>query len=121
MFHNQKSFNADRNRFAKNLFNKSTSGVPDFDSDTCEDYFTRTYSDEFRDTSYEPLPGMNRPPPPIHPFRTGSPGWKEYWSVLKKRPNGSSPGPNGIPYIVYKKIAICAKILYIIICRIITT
>ena len=38
--------------------------------------------------------------------------------MLKKRSNGSAPGPNGIPYLVYKRIFFCARVIHTILSRI---
>ena len=45
---------------------------------------------------------------PEIPTNTKEPSWKEVSDVVKKARSASSPGPNGIPYKVYKK---CPKIL----------
>ena len=41
--------------------------------------------------------------------------------MLKRRSNGPAPGPNGITYIVYKKIPFCARTIYNIICKCFTS
>ena len=121
LYRNQKAFNTDHNRFAKKLFSESKSSTPTFSSDTCEDFFRNTYSDEFRDTRYTPPNNMSRPNPPTHTFKTGPPSWQEFSEMLKRRSNGSAPGPNGLPNIVYKKIPFCARTIYNIICKCFTS
>ena len=119
MFTNQKAFNTDHHRFAKTVFSETAAGSPTFDSTTCETFFKTTYSDEFRDITYQPLNGMPRPPPPHTRFKTGPPSWSEFSKMLKKRSNGSAPGPNGIPYLVYKKIPFCARGNHTVLSRVI--
>ncbi len=121
LFKNQTAFNKNPHRFSKKLFSDTISGKPDFSADTCEDFFRDTYSDEFRDTTYQPLPDMPRPPLPKYYLKKGPPSWHEFSTMLRKRSNGSSPGPNGIPYAVYKNIIACARYLLSILCLAITT
>jgi len=67
---------------------------------------------------YAPPPGLNKPQIPKTDFNSLIPSKKNFLEILKKRPNKSSPGPNGVPYLVYKKLPCCTDILYTLICRI---
>ena len=42
-------------------------------------------------------------PKVVKEFDDRPPTWKEFTAVLRKTRNKSPPGPNGIPYKVYKK------------------
>ncbi|CAC5377986.1 unnamed protein product [Mytilus coruscus] len=73
-----------------------------------EKHLSETHSDE---RQWEHLGNCNRienVPEPEIPMNTKEPSWKEVSDVVKKARSASSPGPNGIPYKVYKK---CPKIL----------
>lgn len=36
--------------------------------------------------------------------------WKEMKEMVKNATSGSAPGPNGVPYIVYKKCPTCVQL-----------
>ena len=40
------------------------------------------------------------------------PTWKEFNALLRKSRNKSAPGPNGVPYLVYKKCPGVARLLF---------
>ena len=48
------------------------------------------------------------PTPPSMNFDLEEPNWIEIQAVMKKARFGSAPGPNGVPYIVYKR---CPQLL----------
>ena len=56
LLNSQKSFNENPHLFAKRTFSKQSSGSPQFDEKTCEILFKKTYNDEYRDTTYTPIP-----------------------------------------------------------------
>ena len=117
-YQSQKAFNDNPHRYAKKIFSSQTKGEPTFDKETCENHFRKTYTDTNRTKIYNPPPGLSKPTAPKINFDTLIPSKKRFMEILKKRPNKSAPGPNGIPYLVYKKIPCCADILYTITCRI---
>ena len=117
----QSAFNANPHRFANRTFrnNKNAKSAPKFNAETCEAHFKKTYSDPSRGHTYTDIPKFHRPKPPAFPFNTKKLTWSEFWKVLKKTSNGSSPGPNGIPYVVYKTMPCCAKYLFMMLGNII--
>ena len=54
--------------------------------------------------TYEHTVNLKRPAYPFCPFKTNPPTKEEISVSLKGKRNGSAPGPNGIPYLVYKKV-----------------
>ena len=62
----------------------------------------------------KPLGECNRlinPEPPTVECDTSLPAQREMWAIIKKSRAGSAPGPNGIPYKLYKY---CPKIVTIL-------
>ena len=52
-------------------------------------------------------------PKVVKEFDDRPPIWKEFTAVLRKTRNKSPPGPNGIPYKVYKKCPSAARLLWL--------
>ena len=50
----------------------------------------------------EDCPELLQPQAPKVEFEEAEPSWKEVEETLKKARAASAPGPNGIPYAVYK-------------------
>ena len=44
-------------------------------------------------------------------FDNSVPTWQEFSSKLRKARNKSAPGPNGVPYLVYKR---CPGVAYLL-------
>ena len=117
-YFSQKAFNKNPHRFSQRLFKEQTKIEPEFDEEICESHFRKTYADENRNYTYKGPRGLKRPPEPKRPYGTVTPSRATFDRILKRRPNKSAPGPNGLPYIVYKKLRCCAGLLYQIIRRI---
>ena len=45
-------------------------------------------------------------------FNTKEPTWREFCKLLRKTRNSSAPGPNGVPYRLYKKCPGVARLLW---------
>ena len=69
-----------------------------------QDFFKKTYADNISCVTYEHPPNLKRPAYPFCPFKTNPPTKEEISVSLKDERNGSAPGLNGIPYLVYKKV-----------------
>ena len=112
----QRRFNRDRHRYAENLFSPRSNKKPTFTKEACEQHFRATYSDDTREQPYDsPPPGVQRPAPPEVAFDSDPPTDDEIRSALWKKRNRSSPGPNGIPYVVFKRCAYVRRVLTAII------
>ena len=55
---------------------------------------------------------------PESPFRSTPPSYKEFCSKLRKSRTKSAPGPNGVPYKVYKRCPGVARLLWQNLCAI---
>ena len=91
-------------KFAKKLFDNKQNPAPNFDAQKAQDFFKKTYADNIRGVAYEHPLNLKRPAYPFCPFKTNPPTKEEISVLLKGKRNGSAPGPNGIPYLVYKKV-----------------
>ena len=98
------SFRKNPHNYAKKLFSNKKDPAPEFDAQTAHNFFQETYSDDVRGMRYKHPPNVMRPTKPIYPFRTDPPTREEIRASLKAKRNGAAPGPNGIPYLVYKKV-----------------
>ena len=57
---------------------------------------------------------MIRPPVPDVPFSTEGPTWEKIVQVVKKKKNGATAGPNGLNYLIYKKLPAVLYRLFLI-------
>ena len=116
----EQKFQKNPYRFAKDLFVNSVSGKPDFGVDDANEYFSRTYSDVNRDYVYHLPPELEkqRPPEPVFDFDTKVPSFDDFNEILRKKKNASAPGPNGLPYLVYKRLTCVQDRLYAVVQRV---
>ena len=96
-------FLQDPHRFAKELLTPPNQGKPTFNQDVADEYFPKTYTDQNRSFEYAPPPGLPQPPLPQHAFNARFPSFEEFSEICWKKSNGSAPGLNGIPYLLYKR------------------
>jgi hypothetical protein len=102
------AFFANPYKFTKSLLEEEKSGKLESRKEDVESYLRDTHADPRRD---EPLGTCNRiipEEPPTVPLNSTPPTFKEVEDITKKARTGSAPGPNGVPYKVYKK---CPKLL----------
>ena len=111
-FKEQSKFNADHFRYCKGLVDDSCRAIPDLKAESVELYFKKTYEDERRDMVYTPPVGLTKPKTPDNAFQENAPTKEELRKCLKKKSNGSAPGPSGIPYWVYKKFYCLYEFLF---------
>ena len=104
-------------RFGQRLFKPPNETKPDFDANTAYTHFVSCYTDDDRCSVFEQLDELPVCETPQTAFKGSPPTFSELTSVLKRKRNSSSPGPNGVPYIVWKMCPSLQKILLKIICR----
>ena len=105
-------FLSNPHRYAKNLLNPPAKGKPKFSRDIANEYFKQTYSDSDRSFTYQPPFDLPRPPLPEHPFNVQFASFEEFSTICWRKSNSSAPGPNGIPYLLYKRCPETRKILW---------
>ena len=94
-------------QFARKLFEQPKSGTLTVEKDTLEDHLRSTYSDPQHDLTLE-INDLVQPKMPERAFSNAPPRLEEIKKVVEKARAKSSPGPNGVPYMLYKK---CPKVL----------
>ena len=52
------------------------------------------------------------------PFNVSMPSFQEFGRILRKCWNSYAPGPNGIPYLIWKCCPFLSQLLYKLICRV---
>ncbi|XP_058268375.1 uncharacterized protein LOC131367135 [Hemibagrus wyckioides] len=67
-----------------------------------EKHLRQVHSDPRREDSLEEMQELIKPTEPAIPFRDEELSWQEMNTFLRKVRAKSAPGPNGIPYKVYK-------------------
>ena len=95
-------FTGTRSEFVKGLFNQEKGGQLKATKAEVEEYLKISYSD------LEQCRVVGLPPdmPPLgeiaHKMDVRPPRWKEVEEVVRRTKALSAPGPNGVPYRVYK-------------------
>ncbi len=105
-------FYKDPFKFVKGIFTKEKSGFLKTSKDQVEEHLRTIYTDEKKD---EPIVvPTDIPPvsPPQHQFDISPPKLSEVKQAVKKARSASAPGPNGVPYSVYKNAPDVLKILW---------
>lgn len=95
-------FYKDPFKFLKSIFTKEKSGALKTTKIDLEDHLKATHSDPRRHehlTIPSDIPPID---PPEHHMPCSPPTWKEVENTVRRARTASSPGPNGVPYKVYK-------------------
>lgn len=115
---NMRSFRADPFAFGKKLLNDKTVVEPDFSVQKAHEHFVRAYSDQDRSAPYDAFPEACEIRPPTSSFPLAIPSRSMFTQCVRKMRNGSAPGPNGIPYLVWKRCPSLEQRLYTICCKV---
>ncbi|GFO42667.1 reverse transcriptase [Plakobranchus ocellatus] len=105
---NQERFTRDPFQFARQLFQQLKSGTLTVDRKELETHMKKTYSDPTREIPLEETTGLVWPAAPGIEFDSKPPSLQEVIAVVNKARAKSSPGPNGVPYLRYKR---CPNVL----------
>ncbi|XP_078679452.1 uncharacterized protein LOC144915086 [Branchiostoma floridae x Branchiostoma belcheri] len=108
----RRAFFQNPHRFTKKLFEQSKSGTLNIQKKDLEGHLRGVYSDEHRDAPMPDIGGLVRPPQPGVEFDVSEPRFKEVASFIEKARAASAPGPNGVPYKVYKKCEKLKRVLW---------
>ena len=106
-----RSFFSDPYRYGRSLLDPPKSGELSVEQDKLEEHLLKTYSDALRHESLQERVDIPAVPLPTSPFCLVSPSLEEVRGVVRKARNRSAPGPNGVPYLLYKR---CPKTLYLL-------
>ena len=114
----RRRFLHDPHMYAKRLLNPPITGKPTFSKEVADVYFKDTYRDSNRSFAYVPMADFPRPPQPTHAFDEDFASFDEFTDICRSRSNGSAPGLNGIPYLVYKRCTEVRRLLWKILSRV---
>ena len=90
-------------KFIKGLFDSAKSGTLNVRREDLEEHLKSTYLDSLHEEELGSMLGLINPTKPVVPFNLSEPKLSEVEKYLKKAGTASSPGPNGVPYVVFKK------------------
>nr|XP_061841396.1 uncharacterized protein LOC133622576 [Nerophis lumbriciformis] len=90
-------------RFAKQLLGDKRSGRLECPREEVNRFLQNTMSDPLRGQDLGPNRALISPAPPTAEFQLTEPSLKEVEEVIKAARSASSPGPSGVPYLVYKR------------------
>ncbi|GFO38405.1 polyprotein [Plakobranchus ocellatus] len=105
---NQESFIRDPFQFARQLFQQPKPGTLIVEREELETHLKKTYSDPTRKIPLEETTGLVWPAAPGIKFDSKPPSLQEGIAVVNKARAKSAPGPNGVPYLLYKR---CPNVL----------
>ncbi|XP_077380867.1 uncharacterized protein LOC144020874 [Festucalex cinctus] len=95
-------------RFAKRLLGDKRSGRLECSSEEVNYFLRNTMTDPLREEELGHNKALISPAPPTVEFKVSEPSLKEVEEVIKAARSASSPGPSGVPYLVYKR---CPELL----------
>lgn len=95
--------------FTKQLLGQKRSGQLGCSKEEIDAHLHLTYSDAAREENLGECKRLIQPLPPTTDFNIQAPTWKEVQAVVKAARTSSAPGPNGVPYVVYKR---CPRLLH---------
>ena len=113
----QEQFKKNPYTFSTRLLNGNQNNKqPTFSKEEADRFFKNEYCDRERDSVYKNLKGLPDVHEPAKPFEMKSLDWNLFQEKLRSRRNKSSPGPNGVPYTVYKRCPRMTSIVFKILC-----
>ncbi|XP_078617582.1 uncharacterized protein LOC144885536 [Branchiostoma floridae x Branchiostoma japonicum] len=95
-------------KFARSLLEESKGGTLQVPKEELDLHLKQTYSDPQRREALGSPGYVPSPPEPEVPFDVATPRWSEIETAVGKARAAAAPGPNGVPYRVYKQ---CPKTL----------
>ena len=104
------AFYQNPHKFNKKLFEENKSGVLEVPQDELEDHLRRTYTAKSQE-EVQPIAGLVRLAVHTTPFDLSETRLKDIRDFVRRAQAGVSPGPNGIPYKVYKA---CPRLLHLL-------
>ena len=112
-----KLFKNDPFRTIKNVLSPNPAGVLKCTKEELDSHLERTYGDPIRNVPLGVLEGLpDRSSDPEVPFNMKDISRKEHNGVIQKARSKSSPGNNGLPYLVYKRCPNISENLWVL-CR----
>ena len=98
-------------KVAKEILSDPIKGQLRSTKEEVEEFLKEAHSDSRREEKMEECDGLYEFPDPVVPFSMKEPSLGEIRQIVKKARSASAPGPNGVPYKVYKY---CPQILRVL-------
>ena len=106
------AFVANPYQFSKRLMDKEKSGTIANSVEEVQEYIRSVHSDPEKQIPLGDCPRIEDEQPPTTQFDVSEPKLSEIRDVVKKARSSSAPGPNGIPYKVYKMCPLLTRRLW---------
>ncbi len=100
--HSRTRFYKNPFKFVKDLFAKDKSGILKTPKAELEEHLEKVHQDTKRNEQIMIPPDIPPIQPPEFNLDTDPPKWKEVENVVRRARAASVPGPNGVPYKLYK-------------------
>ena len=108
----RKSFYKDPFKESKRMLSSSKPVALSVEKEVLDDYVKGVALDEERDVDLGELDGLPEQPTKLLDFDERSFSFAHFRRILQRKRPGSTPGPNRIPYTVYKKCPKIARFLF---------
>ena len=109
---NCKEFLSQPYNFARNLLSPKPKGDMESSKEEVEKFLEKAHSDPERDKIRERCEDLKEYALPEEDFNDKLPTFNEFAKKLSHTRSKSAPGPNGVPYLVYKRCPKVAKLLW---------
>ena len=98
--------------FARKTIAPKPTGDLQSSKDEVEAHLRKTHSDESREDKRSIPDDLYKYEEPAVEYNNQPPTWSEFTRRLRRTRSKSAPGPNGVPYLVYKRCPGVASLLY---------
>ena len=98
--------------FARNIISPKPSGELQSSQEEVQNYLKAAHGDENREVKRRLHKDLKEYATPNKPFNDIPPTYSEFAKKLRKARSKSSPGPNGVPYLLYKRCPETARIMW---------
>ena len=109
---NSSSFLRQPFQFAREVINPKPKGNLESSKEEVETFLENAHNDPRRSEPLQSLDTLWEFSEPEIPLKDNPPTLREFTEKLKKTRSKSAPGPNGVPYMVYKRCPEIAKIMF---------
>ena len=98
--------------FSRKIINPKPKGRLKSSKEDVEAHLEKVHSKSPKEGQSQNCEEMWKYPEPEHPINNDCPSFKEFNQKLRKTRTKSAPGPNGVPYRVYKRCPKVARLLW---------
>ena len=112
MTRNSNNFLRQPFQFTREAINPTPKGELKNNQEEVQTYLENAHSDKGKNDPLPPLECLLKFDEPKSPLKDNPPSLREFTEKLKRTRSKSAPGPNGVPYLVYKRCPEVAKIMY---------